>query len=112
MPQIIYVGNERERTGDCEKTVGRRMTMEKPYLTPKEAAAALGMSVATITRCVQRGAPVHRWGSTGRRYRIEVEEFQRWMERQGQKEQRRGQDMDDVDELARRRRQSVLAVGT
>ena len=80
------------------------------YLTPKEAAAALGMSVATITRCVQRGAPVHRWGSTGRRYRIELGEFRRWMERQGQQE-RRPSAWTDVDELARIRRASVRAAG-
>lgn len=52
-------------------------------ITPKEASAALKISLATITRCVKRGAPVHRWGSTGRCYRINVAEFTAWMESQG-----------------------------
>ena len=50
---------------------------EPEYLSPKDAAPLLGLSVATITRCVKNGAPVHRWGSTGRRYRIDVDEFRR-----------------------------------
>ena len=80
-------------------------------IDPKEAAELLGISVATITRCVKRGAPVHRWGSTGRRYRIDADEFQRWMERQGQEEKPKpAAFFTDVDELARRRRASVRAV--
>lgn len=51
--------------------------------TPKEVSKMLGISTATITRCVKRGAPVHRWGSTGRRYRISIPEFVSWMESQG-----------------------------
>lgn len=78
--------------------------------SPKDAAALLNISVATITRCVKNGAPVHRWGSTGRRYRIDPEEFRRWMERQNQKVTPRPVPFDDVDELARRRRASVRAV--
>ena len=80
--------------------------------SPKDAAPILGLSVATITRCVKNGAPVHRWGSTGRRYRIDVEEFRRWMERQGQEKliMRPAFISGDVDELARRRRASVRAV--
>ena len=79
--------------------------------SPKDAAPILGLSVATITRCVKNGAPVHRWGSTGRRYRIDVDEFRRWMERQGQEKLvPRPVPFDDVDELARRRRASVRAV--
>ena len=78
--------------------------------SPKDAAPILGLSVATITRCVMNGAPVHRWGSTGRRYRIDVDEFRRWMERQHQKATPRPVPFDDVDELARRRRASVRAV--
>ena len=83
----------------------------RTLLDPKDAAVQLGISVATITRCVNRGAPVHRWGSTGRRYRIDVDEFSRWMERQGQEKlERRPVPFADVDELARRRRASVRAV--
>lgn len=78
--------------------------------SPKDAAPLLGLSVATITRCVKNGAPVHRWGSTGRRYRIDVDEFRRWMERQHQKATPSPVPFDDVDELARRRRASVRAV--
>lgn len=78
--------------------------------SPKDAAPILRLSVATITRCVKNGAPVHRWGSTGRRYRIDVDEFRRWMERQNQKVAPRPVPFDDVDELARRRRASVRAV--
>ena len=81
-------------------------------IEPKAAAELLGISLATITRCIKRGAPVHRWGSTGRRYRIDVDEFRRWMERQGQEKliPRPVPFADDVDELARRRRASVRAV--
>ena len=81
-------------------------------LAPKAAAAQLGISLATVTRCVQRGAPVHRWGSTGRRYRIDPAEFQAWMERQGREKliPRPVPFGDDVDELARRRRAAVRAV--
>ena len=53
-------------------------------LAPKEAAEALRISVATISRCVKMGAPVHRWGSTGHRYRIELREFVNWMESRDQ----------------------------
>lgn len=86
--------------------------MKPSYLAPKEAAEQLGISVATITRCVKNGAPVHRWGSTGRRYRIDPDEFRRWMERQGQEKliRRPVPFGDDVDELARRRRASVRTV--
>ena len=85
---------------------------EPEYLPPKDAAPILGISVATITRCVKNGAPVHRWGSTGRRYRIDVDEFRRWMERQGQEKLivRPVPFANDVDELARRRRASVRAI--
>lgn len=84
---------------------------EPAYLAPKDAAPILGVSVATITRCVKAGAPVHRWGSTGRRYRIDVDEFRRWMERQGPAGARPAlSPWDNVDELARRRRASVRGV--
>ena len=81
-------------------------------MAPKDAAPILRVSVATITRCVKNGAPVHRWGSTGRRYRIDPDEFRRWMERQGQEKLIPWPVpfADDVDELARRRRASVRAI--
>lgn len=51
-------------------------------LTPKETAEALKISTATITRCVKLGAPVYRWGASGKRYRICLEEFIAWMNRE------------------------------
>lgn len=72
--------------------------------TPKEAAEIMKISIATITRCVQRGAPVHRWGSTGRRYRIDVDEFVRWMEAQGGNKPEPVPVCTTVKELAARRR--------
>ena len=51
-------------------------------VTPKEAADILKISKSTITRCMKNGAPVHRWGSSGRLYRINVDEFIAWMEEQ------------------------------
>ena len=85
--------------------------MTNNLMAPKDAAALLGISAATVTRCVKNGAPVHRWGSTGRRYRIDPDEFRRWMERQGQQEKQKPVSVwADVDELARRRRASVRAI--
>ena len=55
-------------------------------MEPKDAAKAMGISLATISRCVKRGAPVHRWGSTGRCYRFRVTEFVSWMENQNPNE--------------------------
>jgi hypothetical protein len=53
------------------------------YVTPKEAATILGLSRAAISSCVAKGAPVHRWGPTGYRYKIIIEEFIAWMDQQG-----------------------------
>ena len=55
------------------------------YLTPKEAAAQLGMSVSQISRCKSAGAPVHYWGPSGTRYRIVPEELVAWMDQRGRK---------------------------
>ena len=88
--------------------------MPSTYLTPKDAAREMGISVATITRCVKNGAPVHRWGSTGYRYRIDVHEFVRWMERQGAQRERERQmahyDPYDVEAMAARRRAEIRAL--
>lgn len=85
---------------------------ELKLVSPKDAAAALEISLSTITRCVKNGAPVHRWGSTGHRYRIDVEEFRRWMEQQGQDHDpaRKTIDWENVEELARMRRASIRVV--
>ena len=89
--------------------------MTNSYLTPKDAAAEMGISVATITRCVKNGAPVHRWGSTGYRYRIDVQEFVRWMERQGaqaarERDRARHFDPYDMEAMAARRRAEIRAL--
>ena len=78
---------------------------------PADAAREMGISVATITRCVKRGAPVHRWGSTGYRYRIDTDEFIRWMESQGQQERGRVYSPSSTaEELAARRRAAMKAL--
>ena len=51
-------------------------------LTPSEAVKVLQISKPTITRCVQKGAPVHRRGAAGRKYLIDPDEFIPWMEKQ------------------------------
>lgn len=84
--------------------------MLENLLTPKEVSVKLRISVPTITRCVQRGAPVHRWGSTGRRYRIDISEFVRWMEAQGTVEQPKAAATCTMEELARRRRAALQAL--
>lgn len=87
--------------------------MPRKYLTPKEAASALGLSTTTISRCVKRGAPVHRWGSTGIRYRICLEEFVAWMERQNSDYTFAGESQaqqQDAEEMARKRREMIRAL--
>ena len=86
--------------------------MTEALLTPKDAADEMEISVATITRCVKRGAPVHRWGSTGYRYRINVHEFTKWMERQGPNVAPCVHNMNDVNgyttnEMAEKRRAAM-----
>lgn len=83
--------------------------MSNGYLTPAEAAAELGISRATITRCVQKGAPVHRWGSCGRLYRILLNEFVPWMEAQGAEVQKEKQALMTVAQLRAARHKSVGA---
>ena len=58
-------------------------------LKPAEAAEVMGISTATITRCKQKGAPVHYVGTCGRFYRIDPREFMEWMNTQGKQEQER-----------------------
>ena len=81
--------------------------MSDGYLTPAEAAEELGISRATITRCVQRGAPVHRWGSCGRLYRIVISEFVPWMEAQGAAEDERKKRLMTVAQLRAARHRAV-----
>lgn len=80
-------------------------------LYPKDAAVKLGISTATITRCIKKGAPVHRWGATGYRYKIDVEEFVAWMESQTKEDaMRKPIDFSDVKALADRRRAMIAAM--
>ena len=58
-------------------------------VTPAEAAKTLRMSRGAISKCVALGAPVHRWGPTGYRYRIDLEEFTAWMDAHGRECQSR-----------------------
>jgi len=81
--------------------------MSDGYLTPAEAAEVLGISRATITRCVQRGAPVHRWGSCGRLYRIVISEFVPWMEAQGAEAERSKQALMTVAQLRAARHRAI-----
>ena len=81
--------------------------MSGAYLTPAEAAKALGISRATITRCVQKGAPVHRWGSCGRLYRIVISEFVPWMEAQGAAEEQEKRRLMTVAELRAKRHRAI-----
>ncbi len=84
------------------------MTDLSKLLYPKEAAEIMGISIATVTRCVKRGAPVHRWGSTGYRYKINVDEFVRWMERQRREEEKVVPFRhNDVQAMAERRRAMI-----
>lgn len=81
-------------------------------LAPKDAAKVMNISVPTITRCVKHGAPVHRWGSTGHRYRIDVSEFTAWMERQNPKDRdhhvrNTAYNQTSTEELAEKRRAIV-----
>ena len=77
------------------------------YLTPAEAAEALGISRATISRCVQKGAPAHRWGTCGRMYRIVLSEFVPWMEAQGEAEVQKKRSLMTVAEMRAARHRSV-----
>lgn len=70
--------------------------MPRKYLTPKEAAAALGLSTATISR-----------------YRICLEEFVAWMERQNSDYTSAGESQaqqQDAEEMARKRREMIRAL--
>lgn len=75
------------------------------YLTPKELSDATGLSRATITRCVQKGAPVHRWGSCGKQYRIDLNDFISWMEAQEPTDRKQEARKESYEELRRKRMQ-------
>ena len=78
-------------------------------LIPKDAAKEMNISVSTITRCVKLGAPVHRWGSTGYRYRVRVPEFVAWMEAQNARVVPI-QSVMTAEEMARKRRALIRAL--
>ena len=79
-------------------------------LYPKDAAKERGISISTITRCVKRGAPIHRWGATGYRYKIDVDEFVGWMESQERAEKPKPIDFSDVKAMAAKRRAMIAAI--
>ncbi len=79
-------------------------------LYPKEAAERMGISVSTITRCVKRGAPVHRWGAPGYRYKIDVDEFVDWMNGQTREEIEKPINFSNVREMAAKRRAMIAAM--
>ena len=67
----------------------------RELLSVDQAAGVLEMSRATIYRCIQQGAPVHRWGSTGGRVRIDPAEMIAWMESRTQPARERQVSMED-----------------
>ncbi len=77
------------------------------YLTPKEAAAELGISRSTITRCKQMGAPVRYVGTCGKIYRIDPEALSEWMHAQGEKDAEAKARTATVTELRARRHRMV-----
>lgn len=91
--------------------------MNANLMSRKDAAKAMGISECTLSRCVKLGAPVHRRGSTGHRYLVDVEAFVRWMEAQDRrkvkekKEQKARQAAAlTVEEMAARRREIVREI--
>ena len=71
--------------------------MNDNLMTRKEAALQMGISECTLTRCVKLGAPVHRRGSTGHRYLVDVQPFIKWMEAQNSKKAREQQELKIID---------------
>lgn len=59
------------------------------WVTPKEAAGILGMSVASISRARKDGAPFHPWGPAGRNYLIDIPAFVAWMGARGQEPEKK-----------------------
>lgn len=85
--------------------------MNDNLVTRKEAALQMGISECTLTRCVKLGAPVHRRGSTGHRYLVDVQSFIKWMEAQNSKKARERQELKIIDltveQMAARRKEMM-----
>lgn len=83
-------------------------------VTRSEAARLMGISECTLSRCVKLGAPVHRRGSTGHRYLVNVANFIKWMEAQNyrdrKEEQRQRAEMLTVEQMAERRREYMRSL--
>lgn len=60
------------------------------YLTVKEISEALHLAPSTVYKCVSLGAPVVRWGPTGRSYRIDPDQLIQWMDEQGKQREQGG----------------------
>lgn len=90
--------------------------MNENLITRKEAAKQMGISECTLSRCVKLGAPVHRRGSTGHRYLVDVPAFIHWMEsRNGKKtqEQKEKKVFDlTVEQMAIRRQEMMRSLST
>ena len=84
------------------------------YLTTNEACEVLGIHRNTLYKCIKQGAPVHRWGPSGRQYRIIVSEFISWMDNHGEKHALHAETPctapATVEEMAQRRRELLQAL--
>ena len=88
--------------------------MSEHLVTRKEAARQMGISECTLSRCVKLGAPVHRRGSTGHRYLVDVPVFIKWMESQNRKKAQEQQELKIIDltveQMAARRQEMMRSL--
>ncbi len=88
--------------------------MNENLVTRKEAAQRMGISECTLSRCVKLGAPVHRRGSTGHRYLVDVPAFIKWMEAQNSKRAKEQQELKVIDltveQMAARRQEMMRSL--
>lgn len=89
--------------------------MTENLVTRKEAARQMDISECTLSRCVKLGAPVHRRGSTGHRYLVDVSAFIKWMEAQNGKKAKEQQAFKAIDltveQMAVRRQEMMRSLG-
>lgn len=88
--------------------------MNDTLVTRKEAARQMSISECTISRCVNLGAPVHRRGTTGHRYLVNVSDFIKWMEAQSRKKVQEKQEIKVIDltvtQMAARRHEMLQSL--
>ncbi len=78
------------------------------YLTVSSACKVLGIHRNTLYKCIKMGAPAHRWGPSGRQYRIIVSEFISWMDNHGEKHTLHAETpaaTETAEDMAQRRRE-------